>query len=335
MNGLLDWLNHTGSSGSGSKERRPKKGKQPVNSHRNKFESRIDVPVMVRGSAAGLPLQKRKTNKGKARRRYDLTLSVPGAEMRLPALPQIAFGMRLVSGLMVIGLAAMVYFLWNSSTFRVSAAHISGLQRLSVEDVNALLDVSGKPVFGLSTSVMETKLKQAFPEFSAVTVKIGFPNEVQVSVEERTPILTWKQEGRTILVDANGVAFPQRELSSAAPALVVEASSAPSVPQPDAMAVDDKLSAPLTSQFLPVEMVSAILSMSAVAPQNSSLIYSKDHGLGWKDSQGWEAYFGDVRDIDMKLKVYQALVKQIKKEKLKPVLISVEYVHNPYYRLEH
>jgi POTRA domain, FtsQ-type len=335
MNGLLDWLNHPGGSGPERKSRRVKKAKTPISTRRTKFEPPPPPPVMVRGSAAGLPLQKRKTNKAKARRRYDLSLSVPGAEMRLPALPQVAFGMRLVSGVLVIGLAVMIYFMWNSTTFRVAAAEITGLQRLSSQDVNTVLDISGKPVFELSTNVMEKQLKQAFPEFSSVSVKIGFPKDVRVMVEERTPILSWKQDGRTVLVDANGVAFPQRELSGAAPSLVVEASSAPIVAPTDVSAVGSVMSTTLQSQLLPVEMVSAILSMSAIAPTNSTLIYSKDHGLGWKDAQGWDAYFGNVRDIDMKLKVYQALVKQLKKEKLKPVLISVEYVHNPYYRLEH
>lgn len=333
MNGLLDWLNHNGSSGSDRKNRRPKKAKPPVNPRRGKFEPLSQPPVMVRGSTAGLPLQRRRTNKTKARRRYDLSLSIPGAEMRLPALPQVAFGMRLISGVLVVGLAIMLYFLWNSTTFKVNAAEITGLQRLSVQDVTTVLDISGKPVFELSAASMEKQLEQAFPEFSSVSVQIGFPNEVRVSVEERTPILTWKQDGRTILVDANGMAFPQRELSGAAPALVVEASGAPAAAQPVPASEVDKTG--IQTQFIPVEMVSAILSMSAVAPKDSTLIYDKDHGLGWKDAQGWNAYFGDVKDIDMKLKVYQALLKQIKKGKLKPVMVSVEYVHNPYYRLEH
>jgi len=74
--------------------------------------------------------------------------------------------------------------------------------------------------------------------------------------------------------------------------------------------------------------------MSAVAPQDTRLVFDKEHGLGWKDTQGWDVFFGDIQDIDLKLRIYQALVKQLAKEKVNPVLISVEYVHTPYYRLE-
>jgi cell division septal protein FtsQ len=335
MNGLLDWLNHAGGSSSQRKDRRAKKAKSPINARRTKYEPQSPPPVMVRGSAAGLPLQKRRPTKSKVRRRFDLSLSVPGAEMRLPAIPQVTFGMRLISGVMVVGLVFMLYFLWNSPTFRVNVAQITGLQRLSGQDVNTVLNITGKPIFQLNTAQLEDQLTQAFPEFSSVSVQIGFPNEVSVSVDERTPILTWKQDGRTVLVDPNGFAFPQRELTGGAPSLVIEASGPPPALQPAVPEAAGSENIDQQAQFIPVEMVSAILSMSAVAPANSTLIYNKDHGLGWKDAQGWEAYLGDVHDIDMKLKVYQALVKQLKKDRLKPVLISVEYVHNPYYRLEH
>jgi hypothetical protein len=65
------------------------------------------------------------------------------------------------------------------------------------------------------------------------------------------------------------------------------------------------------------------------------LIYSHEHGLGWKDGRGWEVYFGtDIQDIDMKLQVYKAILKEIKKKDVRPIFISVEFVHAPYYRLE-
>ena len=64
-------------------------------------------------------------------------------------------------------------------------------------------------------------------------------------------------------------------------------------------------------------------------------MYTAGHGLGWKDPRGWEVYFGmNLKDMEMKLRVYKTLVKRLGKEKIQPQLISVEYVHAPYYRLE-
>jgi len=283
------------------------------------------VPVMVRGDVAGLstPMYRRK----KVRRHYDLALNVPGAEMRLPALPQIQFGWRLVSGLMVVSLSILLYYLWTLPTFQVSEAQVLGLSRLSIRDVNTVLNINNQPIFALDADKLKQKITNAFPEFAKVDVKLGLPNVVQVDVVERLPLLKWHQEGRTVLVDANGFSFPERALEESGPAITVEASSAP----PAVPVAEIKEG---SMQYLSVDMVSAILSISAQVPQGATLIYDSQHGLGWRESRGWAVYFGDARDIDMKLNVYKAILKKLKKEGITPALISVEYVHAPYYRLE-
>lgn len=338
MTDISDWLKSVQKPAARRNEKRTKKIKPQTATRRYNYDTRSQPPVMVRGNLDGMPLRARKGVKTKARRRYDLSLNVPGAEMRLPALPMISVGPRLISGMLVIALGFLAYFLWTTPTFQVQAARIAGLQRLSSNDVNTVLDITGQPIFTLSAQELETKLQEAFPEFSTVSVKIGFPHDVQVSVVERQPILTWRQADRTILVDANGVSFPQRDPAELGPVLTVEASGPPPALPGVVQEVDTQGSlqeeAQANAQFLPVEMVSAILSMSAFVPSNTPLIYDAEHGLGWKDTQGWDVYFGDIRDIDMKLRVYQAMLKTFKKEKINPVLISVEYVHTPYYRLE-
>jgi len=334
MRKRFDWLKSSQTKEMGKKSKRTKKTNQPTsNTRRYSAVSRTQPPVMVRGGIVSIPLKARKASKSKPRRRYDLTLNIPGAEMRLPSLPMVQVGPRVISGAMVIALTLLLYFVWNSTTFLVEAPEISGLQRLSGNEVNMVIDVIGQPIFLLNPSDLEERIRQAFPEFSSVSVDIGFPNDVYIDIDERQPILTWRQDGRTMLVDANGVVFPQRDVLVDEPTLVVEASSSPPV-----TAITEELSlqdgTPIGEQFLPVEMVSAIISMSALAPQGTPLIFNDEHGLGWKDSQGWDVYLGDIDDIDMKLQVYQSLVKLLAKEKVYPVMISVEYVHTPYYRLE-
>ncbi len=292
------------------------------------YDGRRPPPVMVRGGLLDTALPVRKPSNSKARRRYDVTLGIPGAEMRLPSLPQVTFDFRLFSGIIFVALAFLTYHLWNSPSFRVEDAEIVGLNRLNSRDVNAILDIEDESIFSIDPAELTRKAREAFPEFASIRVEIGLPNTVHMSVEERQPILTWRQDGRTVLVDASGVAFPQRDLATAGPALVVDAlGSPPTVMKSGSLEVD-------TMQFLPVEMVSAIISMSGQAPENTPLVYDSRHGLGWRDSRGWEVYLGDVSDIDMKLRIYQAMVDHIKIEKMSPVLFSVEYPHAPYYRLE-
>ncbi len=71
-------------------------------------------------------------------------------------------------------------------------------------------------------------------------------------------------------------------------------------------------------------------------PEGTVLVFDSEHGLGWNDPNGgWDVFFGNEdEDMDMKLAVYQALVERLKTEGIQPALISVEYVHAPYYRME-
>ena len=312
-------------------ESRPLKPARPSKSptaRRRLEEERSMPPVMVRGGVQDLPLPGRRSIKTpKARRRFDVALSVPGAEMRLPALPQIHIGWRVVSAALLALLLAGIYTLWDSPSFRVQAVTVKGLQRLSSADVDAVLNLEDESIFALDAGQIQKKLQTAFPEFSKVSVDVALKNKVTVTIDERLPILTWHQGDRTILVDANGMSFPQRDQAPAGPALTVEAASAPAG-EPAAEGDGTQV------QFMPVDMVSAILSISAQAPQGATLVYDPQHGLGWKDPKGWEAYFGDVQEMGMKLSVYQTLLAKLKQEDVHPALVSVEHVHAPYYRLE-
>lgn len=292
------------------------------------YSERSVPPVLIRGVDLGsFPWQVKPRGKAKPRRRYDVALSMPGVEMRLPSLPQVAIGWRLVSFLLVAALGTLLYHLWSAPEYHVMAAQVVGVQRLSSQDVNAVLDIRGEPVFTINTTGLEKKLQLAFPEFSSVDVKVSLPGDVIVTVDERQPILAWKQDGRTILIDANGVSFPVRDQNASIPSVVVEAHGSPPA---QTMDVDqDQL-----DQFLPVEMVSAILSMSAQSPQDIPLTYEPSRGLGWQDAQGWEVYFGDTRNMDSKLRVYKAILEKLDDEDIMPALISVEHAHFPYYRLE-
>ena len=304
-----------------------------------RYEERFaPPPVMVRGERARAslgsvpgdlvnfpaPRSKRPT---KARRRYDVALGVPGAEMRLPALPEIHLGWRLLSAVFVAALLGALYYLWNSPEFRVQAAEVAGLQRLSQADVRAVLNIEEESIFTLQAAELQEKLEEAFPEFASVEVDLSLPAKVAVTIEERQPILVWKQDGKQMLVDANGVAFPQRENAPPGPSLTVEAPGAP----PQAAAADEM---DPDAPFMPVEMVSAIVSMSGQAPQNTPILYDNIHGLGWREKQGWEVFFGDIQDMGAKLSVYQALLQHFRSEGIEPVLVSVEHVHAPYYRME-
>jgi cell division protein FtsQ len=303
-------------------------------------------PVISRGGMASVPLRQRVQTH--PRRQYYYSLNTTGAEVRLPALPAIHPGWRLLSGALVLGLAAALFLLWNFPLFQLSAARVVGAKRLSAHDINAVLDVAGLPAVEASPREMEDELLTAFPDLEAVDVRVGFPASLLVSVKERVPLIAWEQNGQTLWIDEQGVAFPPRG-EPPENLLLVQAQADPVTLEPKADAAANGVSLPsitaahstlpggtaVAKPFLPPELIPGILAMKAEAPSGTALAYDPRYGLGWNDPKGWRVYFGfDKTDMGSKLIEYQAIVAKLEKDGIKPALISVQFIHAPFYRLE-
>jgi hypothetical protein len=84
-----------------------------------------------------------------------------------------------------------------------------------------------------------------------------------------------------------------------------------------------------------LNLLSSALVLSKHLPDKAILIYSEQGGLGWRDSRGWDVYFGKgTENLDMKISMVQAVVDQLNQKKVKPVYINLENLNAPYYRLE-
>lgn len=309
-----------------SRTRRPRK---VGNSRRQTRTSRSSLPnVTVRSGLFFSAVQPRQRGVG-TKRRYDLALSTEGAEIRLPALPSLALGWRLLSGLLVAALGFALYNLLYSPIFQVADVQVEGLRRLTKQDLNAVADILFKSVLFVDPAEVQTELLTAFPDLESVTVTVGIPAKVTITAQERRPVLAWDRGGTILWVDASGVTFPPRGENSPAVRLVAE--SLPTLPPEN----EEGSAALPRSEQLPADLVSAVLAMAEMAPENTPIIYDSLHGLGWQDALGWQVYFGmDTEEMDEKLNVYRVLAKRLKKQDPRPQFVSVEYLHAPYYRLE-
>jgi len=300
-------------------------------------------PVMVRGGVSEFP--SRTNRRSNAKRRFDVALPIVGAEMRLPSLPRVRVGWRILSLALSIFFGFLLYQFWNSPAYKAQAAEIEGLQRLSSTEVNAVLNLGSEPIFSVDVAAAQARLEKAFPEFTDIAVAVALPNKVTVSLKERQPVLVWQQDARTLLVDPNGVAFPMRGEALPAELPVVEAQNTPQAALPlvyspealtslEAAQAAQEAQQVAASSLLSDKMVSAVLVLSKDAPANSPLVFDNQRGLGWTDERGWKVYFGDAQDIEMKLNVYNAMVAQLSAQDIHPSVISVEFVHAPYFRVE-
>jgi hypothetical protein len=303
------------------KSRRTGKTSLPFSGRKQGKAQRGMPPVLVRGIAVEAPHQRAKT---KSRRRYDVALSVPGAEVRLPALPQIRLGWRLLSGLMASALLGLLYFVWTAPELEISGVEVNGLMRITVEEVEKTLAVEGERIYEIRPGELVEALEQAYPELSSVKVAIDLPAKVSVTGTERQPALAWERNGEKVWVDEEGVVFPVR--GDIGPLPVVEG-ELPTLPTGE-----DEQEGPLA---LHPELVVAVLKMAEEVPTENPVVFHPEHGFGWDDWRGWEVYFGpDTSDIDVKLRVYETLADRLESQGINPEFISLEHIHAPYYRME-
>lgn len=291
-------------------------------------------PVLVRNS--GYAASAGKQSKGRRpRRRFDIALSSPGVEVRLPAVPAVQLGWRLLSFAFVAGLLVLLYHLLTSPLYQLQAAELQGETRLNAEEVNRVLNLYNRSIFEMDPREIETDLRMAFPELTGIEIQIGLPAMVWITLQERTPVIAWQQDGQTMWVDREGVAFSPRGTVDGL--VSVQAYAAPPAPvQIETLEQDVVSESPSTTQvFMKPEMVTVILELAAQTPLESALVYDPEHGLGWYDPRGWDVYFGmDIHDMTMKLTVYQAISQELQGRGITPALINVEFVHAPYYRME-
>ncbi len=282
-------------------------------------------PVLVRNENSALPTENRRRKK--TRRRYDVAMGAYGAELRLPSLPQFHVGWRLVSFLLVAVIAGAIYAVWTAPEFKVGAVEINGLVRLTHEDIQTVVSLEGEPIFTISSSQIKQDLMEAFPEIADVSIAVGLPASVVVTLEERQPVLALRQGEEELWVDGEGVSFSPRGDSGPLPVIEGEeiANLAISEGSEGATRYDPK-------------MIQAVLALSAYVPPGRPLVFDDQHGLGWSDDRGWRVYFGtnlaDAGEMEMKLRVYDTLVQRLDENGIWPGFISVEFLHAPYYRLE-
>lgn len=280
-----------------------------------------ETPRMV----ARNPHIERKLQSNEARRRHYLNLGDGGATLRLPALPSVHVGWRLISALLVAVCGLGLFGMYSSASFVVSRVELRGGERVDANAINSALGLSGASIFSVQPEKLYEILTSQFPELEKVVVHVGLPGKVVVEVKEREPLISWQQAGLTVWIDAAGVAFiPQQD---GAGLIQVEALEPP--PPLDATAQQHH-------QLIRSEMVSAITALSRISPQGAALIYDPKLGFGWTDPGGWQAFFGqDGKDIDQRLAVYLKILDELKTRRLIPTLISVAQLHAPYYRMDY
>lgn len=258
-------------------------------------------------------------------------------------------GWRVLSLLIVGVLSYALIVAWRSPDYRISEVKVTGLQRLTEAEVLARVTAVGMHSFAVVPETIRKEIADAFPEFREVVVNVGIPASLEIQVVERQPMIAWQAKSALIWVDSEGYLIPPR--GTAGEMLSIQADSIP------AYQLKSRIADPATAKvfrdkpffktnpsalaFFAVPkqidgmLLTAALQLNAWMPQEKTLLYQKQRGLGWKDARGWDVFVGQkLEGINDKMVMYETIVRELEKQGISPTLVSVEFLHAPYYRTD-
>lgn len=284
------------------------------------------------------------TNSNRQRRQVYLPTGTPGSELRLPTLPRLSFSWRWLSIILAVGMVVLVYMMLNSSKFEISTVNLTGGIRVPSEEVLAVLNVSGGSIIHVKPAQVEEQILATFPDIKSAKVDVALPDTLNVVIEERIPAILWLENDQELFwIDQDGHTFsvrgeanlPIRVYANTTPPYALGYVDPKSIVADDATIEVEKEPVEIVPPIDP-EFVQAVQMLNGIKPADTPMLYDREKGLGWTDPHGWQVYFGTRNeDINMKLLEYSHIVDAILDKNLQPVLISMEFLHAPFYRLEH
>ncbi len=282
-----------------------------------------------------------RTQSNAKRRKVYVPLKTPGAEIGLPSLPNIELGWRLASFLLFVVCLAALIGMKSMDIFRITQVNLANANRVPSDEVLPRLNLENLTIVDIIPSEIEAQVLTAFPDFQRAKVEVGLPAALTLTVEERVPAIIWIiDDGRAMWIDEDGYMFDVRGEATLPIKVYANVSPPPAMvaitPENDeeTTLVSTTGFAPSTVQADP-KLVSAILNLKPLIEEGIDLLYNPEYGLGWQDPRGWKVYFGtNVENIDQKLAQYSVIIEAITARKVQPTLISLEFLHAPFYRLE-
>ena len=269
-----------------------------------------------------------------------------GVETRLFSMPVLKFNWQWVSGSLAVVLLIIVLLMTNMTAFVINSINVSGLQRLTADDLAPIVQVNAGSAFTLDRDELTSAIAIAFPELQDIHVRVKLPATVTITVTERQPVMVWSTTESNLWVDAEGVVFTPRgetpailNIFSADPLPLTTTVTSPRSALDYAAMVIDRQENPLTPEsvilYMNPSVMKAAMDLSTQMPQGSTLVYDSVSGMGWQDPRGWNVFFGtSLEDMQAKNIAYQAIVERLTAMGITPTTISVEYADAPYYRTE-
>lgn len=265
------------------------------------------------------------------RRRNQVRAQVPLASLR-----QILLSARWLSlGLLALSIYALT-LIGLDENFYLTAIPVEGVVSVPATEVVQASNLAGSHVFAADPGAAAQQIMDNVEGIISAEVTLSWPNQVQISVTEDSPIAIWVEGSNQFWVTRNGRLIPAR--SGSLGLLMIQSEvEIPAEPTPAATETVEGEEAvepaPITAniRFVPQDVLAGALQLKELRPNIDRLFYRPGSGLSYQDGRGWRVYFGSGTDMAQKLVVYETIVEELTAQGLTPQYVSVSNQEKPYF----
>jgi cell division protein FtsQ len=241
---------------------------------------------------------------------------------------------RVLAMALLVGAGWVVYDSASSDRFQVRSVRVQGNVLLSRAEVEKVAAVIGANAFWIDRGQVAARLR-SLPLVQRAEIRATLPDTVEVSIVERQPAAFWVSDGRSYLVDNEGV------ILKAVDAETQQARACGGQP------CDPRL-APLTTVaqldgqlLMPGDRVDAnalatsarlatLLPAAGVEPLGFE--WSRDFGLEVPTRDGWRARFDGDGNVEKQVVSLGSIRDELTRTKSAAEVIDVRFADRPYFR---
>jgi cell division protein FtsQ len=190
----------------------------------------------------------------------------------------------------MVGGFLLLYGFLFSGDFLVASVVVEGTEIGDPAQVVTTADAIGEPIFTIDASESAERVA-ALPYVESVTVRTRYPDEVVISVVERTPVVLWQVGSQAFLVDARGNVLAE-QVRDGLPLVIAEE---------DPPAIGDTIDA---------ERISAVIAVrEALADRLEELRWVPNDGLVARLTDKRTIILGSADRLPLKLAVYAEVAR--------------------------
>ena len=276
-------------------------------------------------------------NARRRRRRNQSPVRVP-----LTSLRQILLSARWLSlGLLALSIYALT-LIGMDENFYLTAIPVEGVISVPATEVVQASNLAGSHIFAADPGTAAQQIMDNVPGIISAQVTLNWPNQVQITVTEDSPIAIWVEGSNQFWVTRTGRLVPARSASLGLLMIqsevegVVAATAVTATPTADDQTEGENAavvveSAAANMRFLPHDVLAGALQLKQLRPNIDRLYYRPSSGLSYQDGRGWRVFFGTGTDMSQKLVVYETIVEELLAQGLTPQYVSVSNQEKPYY----